>query len=396
MLSFFVGILYCNNIVKIFSLFYIIINKKGNNYEIIYKIRSDMVKKPILFIVVILLTLSLISCSKSKSLNKAFTAEKQEIVSDSILTIADYFPVRENTMKEYEGIGNEFAEKKTFVEFYEDGKVQIKEENPGTTFVRVLEYKDGELREIYAEGEFYHIENMLNANTNRNNILLKEPIEIGNSWTNDDGSIKEITSLNERVETSSGTYEALEVTTRYQSGDILKEYYAKDIGLVASIYEQGGNVVKTLLKEIKNTPKELTVEAYYPTKNKIGTGYVDQIIMFETNDDVREILESILKNPPNDKLIPSISKDVKINEIHLNRESWILEIDFSKEFTENFNVGSAQEAEMLKSLVNTLGKFYDVDKVFISIEGKPYESGHFAIRDGEFFKVDTSDSVKIE
>ena len=99
--------------------------------------------------------------------------ERQEIFNDSILTIEDYFPIKENTIKEYEGIGNEFAAKSTFVEFIAEGKVQIKEVNPGTSFVKVIEYKNGELKEIYAEGEFYHIENMLNANTNKNNILSK-------------------------------------------------------------------------------------------------------------------------------------------------------------------------------------------------------------------------------
>ena len=44
---------------------------------------------------------------------------------------------------------------------------------------------------------------------------------------------------------------------------------------------------------------------------------------------------------------------------------------FSEEFADDLNVGSAQEAEMLKSVVNTLGKFYDVEKVYITIEGLP-------------------------
>ena len=73
-----------------------------------------------------------------------------------------------------------------------------------------------------------------------------------------------------------------------------------------------------------------------------------------------------------------------------------MEVDFSKEFADDFNIGSAQEAEMLKSVVNTLGKFYDVDKVYITIENIPYESGHFGLREGEFFLVDISDVVEIE
>ena len=52
------------------------------------------------------------------------------------------------------------------------------------------------------------------------------------------------------------------------------------------------------------------------------------------------------------------------------------------------NAGSGLEMEILKSLVNTLGAFYDVDKVYITVEDKPYESGHYGINTEEFFKVD--------
>ncbi len=54
------------------------------------------------------------------------------------------------------------------------------------------------------------------------------------------------------------------------------------------------------------------------------------------------------------------------------------------------NAGSSLETEILKSIVNTLGKFYDVEKVYITIEGAPYESGHFGIKPGESFQVDDS------
>lgn len=353
-------------------------------------------KKSFVFICLIVTLSLLLSCSGSKAIDEVNIMERQEIFNDPILTIEDYFPIKENTIKEYEGIGNEFAAKSTFVEFIAEGKVQIKEVNPGTSFVKVIEYKNGELKEIYAEGEFYHIENMLNANTNKNNILLKEPIEVGNSWSNEDGTIKEIVSLNEIIETPLGFYEALLVTTKFPTGESLNEYYVKDYGLVASIYRYGDIEVKTLLKEVDNKALELEIQSFYPTTDKIGTGLVEQKISFETNADIRELLEKILKNPPSKKLIPAISNDVKINEIQLNRESWILEVDFSKELRNDLNVGSAHETEMLKSIVNTLGKFYDVDKVFISIEGIPYESGHFGISEGEYFIVDTSNIIEIE
>ncbi|HKM40883.1 MAG TPA: GerMN domain-containing protein, partial [Patescibacteria group bacterium] len=78
---------------------------------------------------------------------------------------------------------------------------------------------------------------------------------------------------------------------------------------------------------------------------------------------------------------------------NLDRNTWTLEVDFSKELLTEMNAGSSLEGEILKSLVNTLGEFYDVDKVYITVEGQPYESGHFAISSEEFFKVD-KDGIK--
>ena len=131
--------------------------------------------------------------------------------------------------------------------------------------------------------------------------------------------------------------------------------------------------------------------SFGPTAKDISTAYVIQGIEFATNDNIEEILENIMKNPPNEKLLPTISIDTKINRIDLDRESWTLKVDFSKELLEDMNAGSSLEMEILKSITNTLGKFYDVEKVYLSIDDKPYESGHFGIKAGEYFSVDTTD-----
>lgn len=347
-------------------------------------------KKLLSLLLIVILIISLAGCKKTISKDQSNTIGDEEKATAEILTIADYYPFRENIIMDYEGIGNEYAEQKTFIEFVEGNRAQMKIMNPGTVFVKVMEYKNGVLTEVFAEGEFYHIENMLNANTNSNNVILKEPLEVGNTWSNDEGSTLEITSLNKKIETPSGTYDALEVTTEFKDGGNQKQYYAKDIGLVASIYSDGQNEVKTLLKDMDNEKQEMEIISYYPTAEDIGTAYVNQDIEFGTNDSIEEALGNIMKNPPSNKLLPPISENTNINRIHLNRDSWTLEVDFSKEMLTDMNAGSALEMEILKSIVNTLGKFYDVEKVYITIEGNPYESGHFGIKPGESFKVDNS------
>ena len=150
----------------------------------------------------------------------------------------------------YKRQGNEYAEQKTFIEFVEGNRAQMKIMNSGTNFVKVLEYKNGELTEVFAEGEFYHIENMLNANTNSNNIVLKEPLEVGNTWSNNEGSTMEITSLDRKIETPSGTYDALEVTTEFKDGGRQREYYAKDIGCLLYTSETAVEGIKGIVSAV--------------------------------------------------------------------------------------------------------------------------------------------------
>lgn len=342
-------------------------------------------KKKNLFILILVIVVLVVGCKP--------TLGSEEIGVDNPvteeLTIPDYFPFMENRVFDYEGIGSEFAEQKLYFEFIEDNKAQLKIMNPATNVVKVLEYKEGELREIYSEGEFYHIENMLDLKKEQSDILLKEPLEVGNSWTTVNGLNRSITGLDVDVETPMGSFKGLEVTTEFEEGRTQKEYYVKDIGMMASIYKDGDYVAETLLKSIKNGPFVVDLEAYYPLYSDIKTVYYKDSIDFYTNENIEKLLEDILKNPPSDDLISVIPDSAVINSVKLDRSSWTLRVDFSEGLLTDLNIGSSMETEILKSIVNTLGRLYDVENVYISIEGQPYESGHYAIRDYEYFTVDT-------
>lgn len=313
---------------------------------------------------------------------------EEEIDEENLLTIEDYYPLKENIIMDYEGIGNEYAEEKIFIEYISENKAQIKIMNPGTNLVKVIEHKDGIVKEIYTEGEFYHIENMLDANPNSEEIILKEPLEVGNSWSTESGHSKEITSIDSTIETPAGTYKALELTTAMDGGAVQKEYFVEGLGPVARIYKDGDFEVKTLLKEILESRENIEVMSYYPSLENEGSEYIKQDIEFATNDKIENILEGIMKNPPNDKLMASISNQTKINRVNLNRNSQVLEIDFSEELLSDMNAGSSLEWEILKSIVNTLGDFYNVENVYITMENEPYESGHYAMMENEYFEVD--------
>ncbi|MDR7870628.1 MAG: GerMN domain-containing protein [Tissierellaceae bacterium] len=344
-------------------------------------------KKKNILILILIFVVTIVGCKPTIGSKEVDT----DNTSNPVLTISDYFPFKEDTVYDYEGIGNEFAEQKTYLEFIEGNRAQLKILNPATNVVKVLEYGDGELSEVYYEGEFYHIENLLNNKGEKNNILLKEPIEIGNSWTTPDGYNRSITGLDVEIKTPMDTFTSLEVTTDLGEGKVQKHYYARDIGLVASIYEEGSNKVETLLKSMINEPLEHNLQIYYPLNSDVKTVYTIESINFYTNQSIEKLLEDLMKNPSYNSLMPILSNSTVINSIKLDRNSWTLRVDFSREFLTDMNAGSSLETEILKSVVNTLGKFYDVENVYISIEGKPYESGHYALKENQFFTVDYED-----
>lgn len=341
-------------------------------------------KKNNLLILILILVAIIVGCKPTISSEEV----DLDIAANTESTISDYLPFMEDTIYDYTGIGNEFAEQRVYFEFIEGNKVQLKIINPATNVVTVLENSEGILTETYFEGEFYHIENLINVKGGQNNILLKEPLVLGNSWTTPDGYTRSITGIDVEVKTPMDTLEALEVTTDLGEDKTQKQYYARDIGMVASIYEDKNGKVETLLKSMEKGPLKNTLELFYPSNLEIETLYTMGDFDFYTNDSIEVILEDLMKNPPSTDFMSIIPDSATINSIKLDRVSWTLRVDFSQELLTDMNAGSSLETEILRSLVNILGRFYDVEKIYISIEGKPYESGHYALADDEYFNVD--------
>lgn len=340
-------------------------------------------------VIIIALLIAILSISGCQNIIAGDIDDKTSGSINESEEVSSYFPFLEDTLLVYEGIGNEFASQSRYFEFIEGNKAQMKVMNSGTNLIRVFEVKDGKLIEVYSEGEFYHIENMMNNSSKTQEVLLKEPLEIGNSWTTGDGYIKEITGMNVSVETPYDSFEAMEITTDFGEGRIQKDYFVKGIGGVARIYEDGETQIKMLLSDIQKGDMVQQINMYYPLKEDMSTVQLTDDLRFGTNDSMEDIMEFKFKSPLSDELLPILPAEVSINSIHLDRTQWIAKVDLTDNFIPQLNAGSSFELEVVNSMVNTIGKLYDTDKVYISLDGRPYESGHIALKDGETFKVDT-------
>ena len=309
-------------------------------------------------------------------------------------TIKDFYPFNSNTKFTFEGTGMEYASFSQYIDFVKDNKIQIRKNNGGTENVSVLENKDGELKIVFSKSECYYRENFLSKQPNQNIVLLKEPLVKGTSWTLADGSKRHITNVDVKVSTPAGTFKCIEVATENSDSTIM-DYYGLNKGLVKTVFKNKDIEVTSIVSKIEeNAPLNQTIRLFYPNIEDNKLYYIDKTAAFNSNDMSKLFFENEFKVAPAETVGKLLGSNVKINSLYLNDDG-MLYVDFSSNFVKEMNAGSGYETMILQSITNTLGNYYSVDKVYITIEGDPYSSGHIEMKKGEPFKVKTDVSIKL-
>ncbi|MEG1256569.1 GerMN domain-containing protein [Clostridium sp.] len=319
--------------------------------------------------------------------NKAVDSNNDVKVT-SKYKINDYITINENAKYSYKGENSEYAEFVAYVDYISGDKFQIRTNNGGSETVMVLQIKDGELRQTFRRGVCYYRENFTTKQSTSSEILLKEPLVKGTSWTLSDGSKRYISNVNVQVETPSGNYSAIEVTTERNNGEKSLHYYALNNGLVKYVGDSENMKITSTLQGIEdNIQLTQTVRFYYPDINVDKIYYEDKELSFSTNDITKMTLQNILKEFPGNDKGSLLGKNVTINSLYLNDDGKLY-VDFTSNFVKEMNSGSSTELMILQSIVNTFGNYYGVDQVYITIDNKAYSSGHILKSPGECFKVD--------
>jgi hypothetical protein len=309
----------------------------------------------------------------------------------TLLTIADYFPFKEDAEYVYEGEGNEYASYVVYTDYINEDSIQLRKNDGGTELVKVLKYEKGELTQVLSREEAYYRENLIGKTEGEAEILLKEPLKQGTEWTIPGNHKRYISNVAVDITTPSGDYEALEVTTEAEGGKMV-DYYAPGVGLVKTVFNGTDyQVTSTLSKINANTPFKQTIAIYYPTVEEV-IRVENKEISFRTNDITKIKLEEAVKDIKNENDRPLISTNTRINSLYLSKDN-IVNVDFSKELITEMNAGAGYEVLILQSITNTLGDYYGAKEVYITIDGNPYESGHILMKKGETFKVNY-DKVK--
>ncbi len=363
--------------------------------EVLLKMKKISFKIIFLIIIVYLSATLITSCN---AVNKPQEDEQKNKTTKTQLKVSDYFPITKDIHMSYKGIGNEYAEYETYVEYIKDNIMQVRNINPGTSLAVVYELKDGELERTLTQGEVYYRYDYTSSKK-EDEILIKEPIKVGTSWTLKDGTKRSITSTDKNISTPLGNYTALEITSE-SSESTVTDYYVKNIGHVKKVFKtkEGDFTVSSELEKIeKDMPYREQIRFYYPDFLKDKLAYVIKDIELFTNKDVKEIFEREMKIiPEGSELTKVMSDNTKILNIELDDDKDLVTVDFSSHLVSEMNAGTSLEAMLLKSITNTFGTYFQKQKVKITLEGKPYSSGHVLMGPEEYFTVNTENTYEFK
>ncbi|QNU66003.1 GerMN domain-containing protein [Ruminiclostridium herbifermentans] len=348
-------------------------------------------KKHILFFTLVSFITLISGCTATNNNNNNNNNNSSEAQGK----VQEYFPIKENVKYVYEGKGNEYAAYDVYIDYidYTSGnKVQQRTNNGGSEIVKVLEIKDGKLTKIFFKGEIYYRENFLDVDEKENEILLMEPLVKGTTWTLKDSSVRTITNTSADITTPSGNYKAIEVTTDSSNGKTV-DYYARNIGLVKSVFNsEGGEISSSLSKIEENALFTQNINFYYPDIDESKIVYQNKEVSFRTNETTKQVLEQAYKDLIKDKIGDSVTTNTKVNSLYLKDN--IVYLDLDNTFLKEINAGAYYEKLIVQSIVNTLGQYYNTDKVVFTLDNKPYESGHISMEKDGYFKVDFDNTVE--
>ena len=319
-------------------------------------------------------------------------SEDDEAEIDQDLTV--WFPKLENTLLDYKGDGNEFAPFTRYPQFVKDDTLQMVESTAGTDVVTVYNYSDDEIKESFVRAGTYFREDFadtgLESEQGNFQIILQKPLELGHSWESPDGSTSEITDVSVNKDLPFGSIEAIEVTRQYENNSETIDYYGKDIGLIEQIFKSDDDtitVTSTLSTQSADTPEAFPITVYSIDDQALGLDKSTVTMELETNEPARLAMAEILKGQTPDTEESQILKEsTEINFMYL-RQDGVVHVDFSTDLSA-MNAGSGIEAMTLQGIVNTIGDYYHVDEVLLTLDNEPYESGHILLNEGETWPVD--------
>jgi len=286
--------------------------------------------------------------------------------------IADYFKADPNTLYSYVSSPVDYASQVAYVTFTSGSRIQRYVATSTVESTEVLEISNGQLVLVYNEPQFYYLENITDVKPTLHTVILQEPLQVGQTWAMDSSGSCTITDMNAPVDTPSGSYTAMEITTAYADGINEKAYYAKGVGLVQTVYTTAdGTQVNVSLDSVtpdSGVKKRLIL--FSPNTDTNSLDQSEQYLGLRTNGDVSAELADLLTAAADAPHFPLLFDRSDIKDVELDRAANQLTLNFSSGFAAAVKAEADGELLLrLQGLADTLGSLYGVATVSFQVEG---------------------------
>lgn len=289
----------------------------------------------------------------------------KEILPSSPSVLLDaYVPIQKDMVWLFD---SDLGEVSVWVDFLKENQIQLRIKTPDTILTRVyLEDEDGiyevaEIQDTFAKIDYTHLRQYKNP-------ILRFPFEENIQWELEDGSLREVISIDEEVETPFGVVNGIKVKT-IQDGRSNIEIYGEQLGLVYGKYNMTEYTNKIQLKDIRFNERVVEQINIYMFNQE--TGEIEMFnhpVPIRTNEEVMHFMTDILKKVPNDRYLPALPTNVMITNIYVDTELQQVHVELNDSYLHT-NYSKAEQNMMMQCLVNTIADYYKVEKVGLTIEG---------------------------
>jgi hypothetical protein len=329
------------------------------------------IKNYILALLLVVLSTLLLACQSGRMSGSVTKIEEEQTIEDLPETpdvdIATYTAVIKDTVWAYEG-SNYLENERIWIDYIKDDVFQVRVQTAGTILAKVYEQKDGMLYEVatienaQSKKDYTHLRSY-------EKLIFKLPLENGQTWFQEPGVTVKIESMDEVITLDTAEVTTMKVITKSPTATT-ESYFAAHKGLVKKVTTTDNGVQEWVLTDYTtNTPIEETLTVYFMDGETETLAEEEVWISIRTNEEPRHFFTDILKKPYNNKSLPALPQGITIEAIDYKEEDGRVIIELDKDYDETVYVDQLKTVA-IKSLMKTIGAYYQAEEVQLVIDGK--------------------------
>ncbi|SDI85984.1 hypothetical protein [Dolosicoccus paucivorans] len=308
------------------------------------------------------------------------------------LNLVDYLPNKINQLKSMTN-GQQVIQQ--YVEFMDNNQaaMQVIEVSSDSIEHKWYRWNGQQIIWFASSNEPDYFNNQLTQYMNQPNnhlVLLQAPLQVGTTWSYDQNYPSEITAIYQTAQINDQTYtNVIEVTSQLADDGEWKTYFAPEVGLLASVINGSPWVVQQSVEDASLLQPITVYESTQLTDNVAQMEPVEQMLEWRTNSEPKDVWMALFQK------LHWMTQENQLNQVvKLNDQQ--VQVDFAPGIVNGMNQHPHQEYGVIPGIVKTIGAYYNVPYVQLTVNGTPLlpdylmfpQQGMWQV-DGEY-KVETT------